>query len=186
MKNTAFVIGWLFASALGGCGGEMMEPLPVSPLDGQSCAGFIDSAPSGANQVEDATLLQEALGKSGEGKLCVGRVLEALQSVAVYRVWNAAKDYTEFGRWWSLSKPMGPVERYRTDNEICPEWSDLNQLTVCSLKIGARFVMGPGQSAQCMMMSYDRSPINQVYVPNDTRASKVYVENCMRLGAWPN
>ena len=92
MKNTFVVAGWLFASTVMGCGGEMMEPLPVSPLDGQTCAGFIDSAPSGANQVEDAPLLQEALGKSGEGKLCAGRVLEAMQSVAVYRVWNAAKD----------------------------------------------------------------------------------------------
>lgn len=136
--------------------------------------------------MDDAVLLQEALGKSGEGKLCAGRVLEAMQSVTVYRVWNSAKDYTEFGRWWSFSKPTGPVEKYRADNAICPEWSDLNQLTACSLKVGARYVVGPGQSAQCMMMLYDRSAINQVYIPNDTRVSKVYVENCVRMGAWPN
>lgn len=186
MKNTYSFLSCLVVSVVSGCGGEMMEPLPISPLDGQSCTGYIDSSPEGSSPVEDAALLQEALGKSGEGKLCAGRVLEAKQSVAIYRVWNSAKDYTEFGRWWSFSKPVGPVDKYRADNAICPEWSELNQLTACSIKVGARYVVGPGQSAQCMMMLYDRSAINQVYIPNDTRVGKVYVENCVRLGAWPS
>lgn len=171
-------------AALVGCG-STMDVSPVSPLDGQSCTGFIDPAPEGSQPADDAPLLQAALGKTGEGKLCAGQVLEATQPLAVYRVWNQAKDYTEFGSWWSFIRPTGPADHYREDNAICPEWSELNQLTVCTLKVGAHFVMGPGQSASCMMMMYGKSGVNQIYIPNDTRASKIYVEGCMRLGAWP-
>lgn len=156
----------------------------VSPLDGVTCVGTTGMA-EGAAPVEDAALLAEALGKSGEGKLCAGRVYEASQGITVYRVWNAAKDYTEYGRWWSLDRPSGTVAQYRTDNAICPEWSDLNQLTVCKIKVGARFVMGPGQSATCMAMMYGKSAVNQVYLSNDTRVNKLYVEGCTRLGMWP-
>lgn len=173
----------MVCAALVGCGTEMESP--VSPLDGQICTGFLAAAPAGTKPTEDAALLQMALGKSGEGKLCAGQALEVTQPVTVYRVWNQAKDYTEFGSWWSFDRPTGPADAYRADNAICPEWSELNQLTVCTLKVGAHFVMGPGQSAQCMMMMYGKSAVNQVYVPNDTRVNKVYVEGCMRLGAWP-
>lgn len=162
-----------------------MEASPTSPLDGETCVGFLDPLPDGAQPVEDAPLLQEALGKSGEGKLCAGQALSATASLTVYRVWNMAKDYTEFGRWWSFARPTGPVEQYREANAICPEWSELNQLTVCTIKVGAHFIAGPGQSAQCMMMMYGKSAVNQVYIPNDTRANKVYVEGCTRLGPWP-
>ena len=171
-------------AALVGCGSEM-DVSPVSPLDGQTCTGTFDAMPAGTQATDDAALLQAALGKTGEGKLCAGQALEATQPVAVYRVWNQAKDYSEFGSWWSIARPTGPADHYREDNAICPEWSELNQLTVCTLKVGAHFVMGPGQSASCMMMMYGKSGVNQLYIPNDTRAGKVYVENCMRLGTWP-
>lgn len=170
-------------AALAGCGGEMESP--VSPLDGQTCTGYIDPAPAGSMPTDDAALMQAALGKTGDGKLCAAQTLEATQPITVYRVWNQAKDYTEYGGWWSLTRPMGPPDEYREENAICPEWSDLNQLSVCTIKVGAHFAMGPGQSAQCMMMIYGKSAVNQVYIPNDTRNSKVYVEGCMRLGAWP-
>ena len=41
----------------------------------------------------------------------------------------------------------GTVDSYRQENAICPEWSDLNQLTRCTLKAGAHVVIGPG--AEC-------------------------------------
>lgn len=157
----------------------------VSPLDGVACVGSIEPVPAALMEIEDPALLNEALGKSGDGKLCAGRVYSATQAVTVYRVWNSAKSYTEFGRWWSLSKPTGPVESYRQENAICPEWSDLNQLTRCSIKVGARVVIGPGQSATCMAMMYEKSAVNQVYMANDTRINMLYVEGCTQLGAWP-
>lgn len=173
----------LFLSACGG-GEPMVE---YSPLDGEACVGSIESMPAGLSPVEDAALLQEALGKTGEGKLCAGRVFTASQagSVTVYRVWNSAKSYTEFGKWWSLSKPTGTVASYREENAICPEWSELNQLTRCTLKAGAKVVIGPGQSASCMTLTYGKSAVNQVYMANDTRVGMLYVEGCSQLGVWP-
>ena len=169
------------------CGGT--EPMvEYSPLDGEACVGSPEQMPAGLTPVEDAPLLQEALGKTGEGKLCTGRVFAASQagSVTVYRVWNRAKSYTEFGKWWSLGAPMGTVDSYRQENAICPEWSDLNQLTRCTLKAGAHVVIGPGQSAACMSLTYEKSATNQVYMANDTRVGMLYVEGCTQLGMWPS
>jgi hypothetical protein len=170
-------VGWV------ACGGATQPE--TSPLDGIACVGGIDPTPSALKPVEDAALLNEALGKSGEGKLCAGRVYEATAAVTVYRVWNQAKSYTEFGKWWSLNPPSGTVASYREENAICPEWSDLNQLTRCTIKLGSKVVVGPGQSASCMAMMYGKSPVNQVYMANDTRVGMLHVEGCMQLGAWP-
>ncbi len=176
---------WFLCMAVGlaACG-DSIQP-EVSPLDGVACVGGVEKVPEGLKLVDDAALLNEALGKTGEGKLCAGRVYEATAQVAVYRVWNQAKSYTEFGKWWSLSMPSGTVASYREENAICPEWSELNQLTRCTVKLGSRVVIGPGQSASCMAMVYEKSPVNQVYMANDTRVGKLYVEGCMQLGMWP-
>ena len=162
------------------------EPvIEVSPLDGEVCLGEAAEVLGGLAPVDDPALLQEALGKSGEGKLCFGRVYAATESVIVYRVWNAAKSYTEFGKWWSLTPPIGTVADYRRDNAICPEWSDLNQLTRCTIKKGSHVVIGTGQSATCMAMMYGKSSVHQVYMANDTRVNMLQVEGCKQLGAWP-
>ncbi len=159
--------------------------LVTSPLDGEACVGGIDAVPAGLTPVDDPALLKEALGKSGEGKLCTGRVFTVSQPVSVWRVWNSAKSYTELGKWWALTKPAGTVDSYREENDICPEWSDLNQLTRCSLKVGSHIVVGPGQSAKCASLMYKKSPINQVYMANDTRINMLQVEACEQLGTWP-
>ena len=179
-KTLLFVF---IAVGLVACGSSTQPE--VSPLDGIACVGGIDMVPEGLKPTEDAALLNEALGKTGEGKLCAGKVYEATAAVTVYRVWNQAKSYTEFGKWWSLGKPMGTVASYREENAICPEWSELNQLTRCTVKLGARIVVGPGQSASCMAMVYDKSPVNQVYMANDTRVGMLHVEGCTQLGMWP-
>ena len=151
-----------------------------------ACLGDIAPVPPGAEEVEDGALLQAALGEAGQGKLCAGRAFAAKQALRVFRVWQEAKAYSEFGSWWSLSRPEGPREVYRRKNAICPEWSALDVLSVCEIKVGAHFVIGPGQSARCKDGSeYAPSPENQVYLPNDTRVQRVFVENCQRLGAWP-
>ena len=177
------VLSVFLALTLVACGSGT-EP-QVSPLDGIACVGGIEDVPAELKPVEDAALLNEALGKTGEGKLCAGRVYEAAGAVSVYRVWNQAKSYTEFGKWWSLAKPTGTVASYREENAICPEWSELNQLTRCTVKLGAHIVVGPGQSAACMAMVYEKSAVNQVYMANDTRVGMLYVEGCMQMGAWP-
>jgi hypothetical protein len=175
----------VFPLSFWACGSQEDMMVDVNPLDGVACVGMVDPAPSGLAQVDDPQLLNDALGKSGDGKLCYGQVFAATAPVTVYRVWNSAKSYTEFGKWWSLIKPTGPVDTYRNDNAICPEWSELNQLTRCTIKVGAHVVIGPGQSANCMMMMYGKSAVNQVYMANDTRVGMLQVENCTQLGAWP-
>lgn len=172
----------LFSLIVSACGGAVPE---VSPLDGITCVGGIDAVPQGLSPVDDAALLNEALGKTGEGKLCAGRVYQATAGVTVYRVWNQAKSYTEFGKWWSFAQPTGTVAGYREANAICPEWSDLNQLSRCTVKVGAHIVVGPGQSASCMAMVYEKSAVNQVYMANDTRVGMLHVEGCTQLGMWP-
>ena len=160
--------------------------LAPAPVDGVACVGAIDAPPPGAHPVVDEALLQAALGPSGAGKLCTGRVYEATAPLVVYRVWNVAKAYTEIGRWWSFALPGGTVASYRAANAICPEWSELDTLSRCALKVGARFVLGPGQSADCAGDGdYRKSPVNQVYVDNDVRAGRVLVEACAPLGPWP-
>ncbi|MBK9259670.1 MAG: hypothetical protein IPM54_07490 [Polyangiaceae bacterium] len=166
--------------------GDKTTSLPaVGPTDGVACVGTIDALPDGAKEVTDEPFAQAAIDATGKGKLCMARVFEALKPLKVYRVWNSQKTYTEFGSWWSFAKPVGPVETYREQNAICPEWSDLDRVTVCEIKVGARFAVGPGQSAACETAKYEKSAVNQVFIPNDTRENRVFVEHCEQLGAFP-
>jgi len=158
----------------------------TTPPAAAACVGSVATPPEGARMVEDPTLLASAIGADGAGKLCVGAVFEATAPITVYRVWQRDRAYTELGRWWSLARPEGPRERYRTENAICAEWSALDVWSRCEIRAGARFVLGPGQSARCGAdVVIPRSATNQVYVDNDTRAGRVFVEHCEQLGAWP-
>jgi len=152
---------------------------------GAACALPIDRPPAGAVEVVDGELLAQALGAEGKGGLCAGKVYEVRESIAVYRVWASDKAFTETGRWWSFARPTGTRGVYREKNAVCPEWSPLDALSVCRLKVGARFVVGPGQSATCEKMGYSASATNQVYVPNDGRNNRLWVGQCERLEALP-
>ncbi|MCU0654442.1 MAG: hypothetical protein MUF64_03870 [Polyangiaceae bacterium] len=160
-------------------------PAPApSASPAASCPGQIPAAP-GLREVDDQALLQQALGKAGEGKLCAGKVFEATSAVTVYRVWNKSTAWTQQGRWWSLERPAGPVESYRQQNAICPEWSALDVVSACKLKVGARVVMGTGQSATCKETSFPASPVVQVFVPNDGKNGVLFVEGCSPGDPWP-
>lgn len=195
----------LIFSVAVGCGGsvavdvsaktandETSKPTPpalpaVGPVDGVACVGAVDPMPEGVKEVTDEELARSAVDATGNGKLCLARVFEAVAPVKVYRVWNSQKSYTELGKWWSFAKPAGPVASYREQNAICPEWSDLDRVSVCEIKVGAHFAIGPGQSANCTTSNtkYEKSAVNQVYIPNDTRENKVFVDHCEQLGAFP-
>lgn len=161
-------------------------PLASNENAGGSCVGEVAAPPEELAQVEDADLLQEAIGAEHEGKLCMGRVFIVREPVTVYRVWNRAQAYTLYGRWWSFSPPQGPREAYRETNCICPSWSHLDRVSSCSLKVGAKVVVGPGQSARCDNGEiYPQSATNQVYIPNDSRNDLLWVEDCTEGEAWP-
>ena len=186
LNNIKHIAVFLLLFCLVGCAGVgTVSDHALVGVDGVVCAGQIEMPPVGLVEAEDKDLLTKALGASGEGKLCAGRVFVAKQPVMVYRVWNSEKSYTVYGGWWSFNQPMGPKKRYREDNEICPSWSALDRMTSCTIKVGTKIVVGPGQSAQCEAFTYAKSAVNQVYVPNDSRNAVVLVENCTEGVVWP-
>lgn len=147
------------------------------------CPGAIE-IPEGFVAVDDAALLARALGTPTHGGLCEGRAYEVRTAVRVYRVWDHARPASARGRWWSLTRAQGPVDRYREQNAICPEWSALDRVSVCTLRVGARVALGPGQSATCANGStYPASATNQLYVPNDEHLG--YIVDCDEGAAWP-
>lgn len=152
------------------------------------CAGDI-VAPYGLQEVNDDALLTQAKQPAGKGGLCKAKSYQVKQALTVYRVWDASNTRGEYGRWWSFTPPTGSAATYRQENAICPEWSGLNKVKQCRLKVGEKIVVGPGQSAQCANnLSYPQSPANQVFVPNDTRDSshpKLAVENCLADAEYP-
>lgn len=178
----------VFLALLTGCAGT--QP-PVEHglvgVDGIACVGTVQTPPAGLVESAESELLARALGKSGAGKLCAGKVFQVISPVSVYRVWHSEKSYTLYGGWWSFTRPQGPQDRYREENAICPSWSALDRLSSCSIKAGAKIVVGPGQSADCQQdqLAYAKSPVNQVFIPNDARNDMLYVENCTAGSEWP-
>lgn len=149
------------------------------------CVGTVIKPPEGMVPATDDALLASAIGAPGKGALCSGKVFEAKKAVKVYRVWDASKSFTLYGSWWSFDKPVGPRDKYRLANDICPEWSPLNKMSSCTIKIGTKVVVGPGQSAQCADSLLPASAVNQVKIPNDSRNNVLFVENCTEGVAWP-
>lgn len=159
---------------------------PVIAVQGPDCVGAIQAPADGLEVTSDPQLLQSALGQPDKGQLCMGQVFVATAPVKVYRVWDQAKSYTLYGRWWSFNVPQGPTAQYREANAICPNWSVLNQMSSCTLKIGSKIVVGPGQSADCGEgLVYPQSAVNQVYINNDSRNNVLWVENCDAGSNWP-
>jgi hypothetical protein len=150
-----------------------------------TCVGEIAPPLPGLEAVSDPALLAQAVAEDGKGGLCIGQVYQVTQPVTVFRVWNKDKAYTKYGRWWSFNEPTGSREEYRKANDICPSWSELNQVSHCKLKVGSHIVVGPGQSAQCKAMKLPKSPVNQVFVPNDSRNNQLFVEECTEGESWP-
>lgn len=164
------------------------QAIPPPPPPASACPGKIDAPADGLKEVDDAALLKSALGDPGKGALCAGKVFEATKPITVYRVWNKAKPYTQLGRWWSFARPLGPVDAYQKANDICPEWSALDVMSECKVKVGAHIVIGPGQSATCEKSSLPASATNQVFINNDTRdpaKQVVFVDGCTPGAAWP-
>lgn len=194
-SNTRWVsqIGCLTVAvlALGGCTSLAPQQSTGStpgPTQTQ-CVGTIQP-PYGLTVISDPALLAKTVQPPGKGGLCMGEVYQATQPLTVYRVWDSSKPWGQFGTWWSFDPPAGPRDAYRVQNEICPKWSKLDQVTQCRLKVGSEIVIGPGQSAQCDPpdngIGYPPSAEIQVYVPNDNSdPSKEFVSNCVAATAWP-
>ena len=186
-KSFMIVVAALVSMLLASCSG-IATHLKSTAIgkDGIACVGDVMEPPPGLVEAQDDALLAKTLGASGKGNLCTGKVFKVTYPLTVYRVWDNSKSYTVYGSWWSFSPPQGPRDAYREANDICPEWSALDRMSACTLKIGALIVIGPGQSAACAGTGYAKSKINQVYVPNDSKIGQIFVENCINSDKWPN
>jgi len=61
----------------------------------------------------------------------------------------------------------------------------LNSASSCTIKVGGKIVLGPGQSAQCAGDILPPSAVNQVYIPNDSKNNVLFVEHCGDGSPWP-
>lgn len=162
------------------------RPPVVSPVDGIACEGKIDPPAHAFREVADETLLKNALDATGKGRLCAGRAYEVIRPFTVYRLWSKGKDYSQFGKWWSMKPPKGSAETYRKEYDVCPEWNDLNMVKSCTLKTGIHVAIGPGQSAHCEGgLEYAKSAANQLYIQFDPNQKDVFFENCSDGAPWP-
>jgi hypothetical protein len=146
------------------------ERQAAGSLGDAECRGDIMPLLPGFEKVENPTLLTEALGQPGEGKLCRGEVWRAIAvEVSVYRLQDEGGEKS-FGRWWAFAPPEGTKAAYRENYDICETWGNpLTQAAVCRLPKGAVVVVGPGQSAKCdAKKTLPASSTNQVFIPQET------------------
>jgi hypothetical protein len=154
-------------------------------IDGLACMlNRVDSLP-GATAVDDPAILAQAMGASLKGGICAGKAFKIERPLQVYRLWDGSVATSQYGSWWALSRPSGSRDTYRQDYGICPNWSALNRLTVCTVKPGTVIVIGSTQSVQCDDGSYGVSPSSQVFIKNNAATGLLAVENCQDQGAWP-
>jgi hypothetical protein len=154
--------------ALYGCSSYPIEKGTASTV--QLCLGSSDLRASLANKFEpiaDEQLLSEALGEAERGKLCQGQVYKskADSQIVLFRAWNSTNPSSKFGKWWAFQKPTGRISTYRSDYEICYQWSPLDKLVRCTLKPDMKIVVGTGQSAECSeYLTYPVSDKQQIYI----------------------
>lgn len=130
-----------------------------------------------------------SIGAPGKGALCEGKVFTVKEPITVYRVFTAkyetAKKAGPTGAYWTLAKPSGKLADYRSNYEICSEWNDLDMLNECKVDVGAKVVLGPGQSADCDSgAKYEQSAANQLLIVKGADG-KVPVSGCKQSPmAW--
>jgi len=130
--------------------------------------------PLGLTPSTDSQLLKEGE-KNG---LCNAKVFVAEKSIAVYRAWNAEKASDLYGVSWHLTQPKGSIQKYRSENGICPEAPPTSAVSSCSLKVGTKVVIGQTKSKKCDGIELPESKSIQVYIQNKSRENILLVENC--------
>ena len=130
-------------------------------------SNLLDNLVSKFEAIEDIPLLNEALGSPNKGKLCQGRVYKSKENtqITIFRAWNSTSPKSKFGKWWAFKKPSGEISKYRSEYEICYQWSPLDKLVSCTLKPNTKVVIGTGQSAECSAyLTYPVSVKQQIFI----------------------
>jgi hypothetical protein len=166
----------IFILSLLGCSNNPIEKDAQNTATAQLCLGTLNLPKNVAIQfepIEDVRFLNEALGSPTKGKLCQGKVYKSRENskVTLFRAWNSTNPNSQFGNWWAFQKPTGKIAAYRSEYEICYQWSPLDKLVSCTLKPDIKVVIGTGQSAECSeYLTYPTSDKQQIYL-NDASAS---------------
>ena len=168
-----FILPVVSSVIIAGCAGLQLPHYSENSSDVRipvSCPGTIElpfDFLTKLDEVFDEAMLESALGKPEEGKLCQGKVYQIKENstVTLYRAWNSTNENSRLGQWWAFTQPAGKVAQYRSQYEICYQWSPLDKMTQCNFKAGSKIVIGTGQSAKCSeYLSYPASPELQIYI----------------------
>ncbi len=149
------------------------------------CAGGVANPRPDALQKVDSPLVASAQGPRGKGGLCAADAFSANGTVRIYRVWDVTRPNSAFGRWWSLGKPDESKASYRRSFGICRDYSALDRLISCNVKLSATVVIGTTQSVECPdKTALPRTDALQVYVDNDLYRGKLFVDDCRDEDIW--
>ena len=171
MRNA---LSFVLILTLAGCTSYPIEK--GNQINGLPCAGNADLPETFAGKfeaVEDPDLLNQALGSPNQGKLCHGQVYQSKENarITLFRAWNSTNPNSKFGKWWAFQEPAGKVSTYRSEYEICYQWSPLDMLVTCTLKPQTKVVVGTGQSAVCSeYLTYPVSETKQIYIADPTQS----------------
>lgn len=177
----------------------MLTTFTMSYGNGESkdCIGVIDSHPealdliTGSFDITDVNVLKNSVFPKDKGGLCKGSIFKVEKPIVVYRVWNSSYEPSAKGNWWTFDKPTGTLEKFRKDYAVCCQWGPKDKMDSCTLKVGSKIVVGPGQSVDCTQEKnrggndcndtrYEISEKNQVYIHDPVNN----VENCVTQ-EWP-
>ena len=141
---------------------------PAEPGSAFQCAGEV-AAPAllatRLTEIEAPELVAQSVKGPEQGDLCQAKAYRVNRSFEVFRGWNSNNPGSELGKWWAFTMPAGRISEYREDFAICPSWSPLDMMTRCTLKEGAKVVLGTGQSARCNpYLTYPASGEVQIYL----------------------
>lgn len=178
LKKSLYILPFAFLAA---CGGNTMQV-----QEGDYCVGSVSSSVPGLRADASDKLMSQAKGAAGKGGVCAAQTFVAVEPVTVYRLYDSSRPWTAQGAWWSMTRPSGTRESYRAQNAICKEWSQIDRLVVCKIKPQTELVLGTTQSVTCSENEkYPATADIQVYIPNNARENKIYVEDCQEEGVWP-
>lgn len=180
------ILVFLASVILSACTTLSFEPsrIVLGP-DQIACVGVAPDSIGGFSKIKDDALMAKALGESGKGGVCSAGVFVATEPSVVYRVYDGEKGASYYGKWWSFERPSGAREAYRAQFGICEEWSGLDRLIACEVKVGSEVVVGTTQSVSCKSTNYPKTDYIQVFIPNDRANDYLAVENCTEVGEWP-
>lgn len=158
----------------------------VIGIDGEKCVGMIPTTVNQLKIIHNNSLLKKSQFETGKGGVCAAQSFVTIAPLNVYRVYDEEKSWSVYGGWWAMNRPSGSKDDYRKNNAICKEWSNLDRLISCQVKIGSEIVLGTTQSVTCEDgTTYSKTATVQIYIPNNQKNGILYVENCQEEGRWP-